>query len=128
MGHPQADAPVGTPDPAAMLARFDGNAGLLAEVAGLFLEECPGWMAAIGTAVRERDAAALRVAAHTLGGSVGHFGPSAAYAAARQLEARGRAGDLTGVDEAYAELAAAVGAVEHALAGVRAAGQREGRP
>jgi two-component system sensor histidine kinase/response regulator len=81
-------------DPATALARVCGNRELLQELAEMFLEDCPQWMAEIREQVNRRDASALRYAAHQLMGSVGNFGICTAHERARQLEAMARTGDL----------------------------------
>ena len=51
---------------------------------------------------------ALRHAAHALKGSVANFAAAGPVDAARRLETMGASGDLSGVKEAYAELASAL--------------------
>jgi signal transduction histidine kinase/DNA-binding response OmpR family regulator len=91
-------------DPAAALERTAGDRGLLQELAAIFCEECPRLLADVAAAVQARDAARLRSAAHTLKGSVGNFGPSAAFEAALALEALGRGGDPADVEGVYGRL------------------------
>lgn len=67
---------------------------LLAELAALFLETTPQYLAQIRAAVDGREARDLERAAHALKGSVGNFGAQAAYEAAWLLEEIGRSGDL----------------------------------
>jgi len=100
------------------LARFDGDVELLAEGAAIFLESCPKLVSAIRDAVERRELRALMVLAHALKGSVAHFAAGHAFEAALRLEAIGRAGDLTCVDEAYQDLEAALEDLRLVLADV----------
>ena len=88
----------------ALLERFAEHPELLGELAAIFLEDEPGRMAAIRAGVEGRDAGALETAAHALRGSAANFGATQAVDAALRLEVMGRGGDLTGVDEAFANL------------------------
>jgi PAS domain S-box-containing protein len=87
-------------DRAALLAGVDGNRRLLRDLVRLFLADYPQRLAEIKEATRRRDAAALRIAAHTLKGSVGNFAARQAFAAAQLLEIMGRDGDLDKAGEA----------------------------
>ena len=91
---PEETGEDGVIDRAALLAGVDGNRRLLRELIRLFLVDCPRRQAEIKEAVRRGDAEALRIAAHTLKGSVGNFAAKQAFAAAQRLETMGRAGDL----------------------------------
>jgi HPt (histidine-containing phosphotransfer) domain-containing protein len=62
----------------------------------------------IRSAIRQQDAARLKLTAHAFKGAVGNFAAAAAVASALRLEKMGRAGDLTGAGEAFAELEAEV--------------------
>ena len=93
-------------DRAVALERLGGDEELLQEVAALFLEEYPSIMSQIHEAAESRNAHRLERAAHTLKGSVSNFGAESAVEAALALEKIGRSGDLTGVGEAYTQLAA----------------------
>ena len=61
-------------------------------------------MERIRSAVKSRNPAAIAETAHALKGSVGNFGPSAAFETARGLEMAGRKGTLEGSWEAFATL------------------------
>src|SRR5262245_2409606 len=79
--HNQPEGPPMTPptrdaapiDLAAALARLGGDRELLRDLAGLFLEDCPGWVEAIRESICRENAAGLKRAAHSLAGSVGYF-------------------------------------------------------
>jgi CheY-like chemotaxis protein len=120
---PAAEPPADTAlDRAEALQRAGGDLGLLAEMADLCLEECPQLLGQVRQAVRDRDGSRLRLAAHTLKGSVSNFGAAEAKAAAERLELMGRGQQWDGAEEALAVLERAVGRLEPALAGLRAAG------
>jgi hypothetical protein len=111
----------GLPEPDALdrevaLKRLGGNVALLGELAGILLEECPGWLVRMDDALRRQDAKALEYTAHVLRGSVCALAPCEASRAAGVVEARARAGDLGGAAEAYPALTAAVRRLEAALA------------
>jgi signal transduction histidine kinase/CheY-like chemotaxis protein/HPt (histidine-containing phosphotransfer) domain-containing protein len=82
-------------DVAAHLQRTTGgNEKLIRSLAKTFLADAPKTLALIRTAVTKKDAVKLARAAHLLKGSIAIFGASKAVAAARNLEAIGRAGNL----------------------------------
>jgi two-component system sensor histidine kinase/response regulator len=102
-------------DRAAAVDRLGGDDGLYAELAGLFRADAPKLMADIRRAAGVADAPALARAAHTLKGSAGYVGGTAAAAAAATLERLASAGDLAAaapvvlaVDGAVARLTAAL--------------------
>jgi len=105
-------------DRAALLERLEGDAELLAEIVGVFLEDCPRLVASIREAVARGDARLLERAAHTLKGSVGNFGVSAAAAAALRLEQMGRQGELAQAGEACAALDREIERLKPILAGL----------
>ena len=107
-------APIAPPGPretlswSAALARLEGDNELLAEMAALFVVECPRMLSAIHEAIARQDAKMLERAAHALKGSVGNFAAPAALDAALALE---KAADRK--DFGQAQLACAI--LEHAL-------------
>jgi HPt (histidine-containing phosphotransfer) domain-containing protein len=103
-------------DPAAALRRVGGDEGLLKELAGLCLDECAKLAGEIRTAVAARDGPKLRMAAHTLKGSVATFAAAEAEAAACHLEQIGRDGNWTDATAASAALDGAIGRLRPALA------------
>jgi two-component system, sensor histidine kinase and response regulator len=86
------------------LAAVGDDPELLRELAGIFLQECPGILQEIRTAVARGDAANLKCAAHNLKGSVDNFAAGAAFAAALRLEMMGRDGKLVEASGALADL------------------------
>jgi CheY-like chemotaxis protein len=118
-----ASAAVSLPDGAnsaidmpALMLRLRGDAGLLKELAELFLAEHVKIQASIDDAVARRDAAALQYAAHALKGAVGNFMAKEAFQAAQQLEELGRSGDLSEVDQVRARVDETVQQLKSALA------------
>lgn len=87
------------------VAQFGGDERVVAELAELFLVECPGLETGIREAIDTGNAAELRRHAHTLKGSAGVFMARATVAAAQRLEQMGREGDLTKAVEAWPALA-----------------------
>ena len=67
---------------------------LLASIVDAALEEIPRLMTTIEQAVEERDPTELRLAAHTLKGSLHYFGEAAAVQQASYLEQMGQTSDL----------------------------------
>lgn len=84
--------------------RFEGDEDLLRELAVVFLEDYPARLAAIGDALRRRDAAALGRAAHTLKGAVSVLCDNGPTPMVRDLEAAARTGSFTEADAIYGEL------------------------
>ncbi|MBI3248280.1 MAG: response regulator [Deltaproteobacteria bacterium] len=107
-------SPAATPivDEEEVLDLLGGDRALLAELAGLFLEEYPKMLSAIQTGVATNDTQAVHHAAHTLKGAVGNFSAKTVVEAARVLEDMGRRGDLSNA-------ATAVAALEQELARLR---------
>ena len=89
-----ADGEEETFDFSEALRTVRGDRELLKEIAEAFLKESPRLMTEIRQAVSAGDAAALRVAVHTLKSSMRYFGAGRAFEQAYQLEKMGRMGDL----------------------------------
>jgi signal transduction histidine kinase/DNA-binding NarL/FixJ family response regulator/HPt (histidine-containing phosphotransfer) domain-containing protein len=90
-----ATSAAGSEDVAAHLRRATGgNEKLIRSLAKTFLTDAPKALARIRSAVTKKNAAELASAAHLLKGSLAIFGAPKAVAAARNLEAFGRAGNL----------------------------------
>ncbi len=71
-----------------------GNDKLIRSLAATFLDDAPKALSRIRVAVAKKNAAELASAAHLLKGSLAIFGAPKAVAAARNLEALGRANNL----------------------------------
>ena len=92
-------------DKDALLESIGGNAELLKEVVGLFLNsDAPRLIADLADATAKRDARALQAAAHGLKGLLGELHADRATEMARDLEASGHSGDLTDLDARIAAL------------------------
>jgi CheY-like chemotaxis protein len=99
---PVPENPVGQePSSAELLARFDGDSELFKELAGIFLQECPGLLNGIREALRAGDAKLLERMAHTLKGSVGNFMMQGPRETAERLELLARSGQLSGAEEIF---------------------------
>jgi PAS domain S-box-containing protein len=115
---PVADAPGSDRavwDRSVGLARVGGDERLLAEVVQIFLNDAPGWIVEMHTALARADAAALRRLAHMLKGAVGYFGAAEVTAAAQRLEELGRTGDLVAAPAALDTLEQALSRLRPAL-------------
>ena len=103
-------------DRAAALLRVGGDDELLKEILDLFAQECPQYLAAIGSANRGRDPAKLHHAAHTFQGAHGNFGESPALTAAQALETMGHENHLNGAEATYQQLLQQMARLQPALA------------
>jgi PAS domain S-box-containing protein len=97
------------------LSRLEGDEVLGNEIIEMFLEECPKLLQNVHRAAEQGDASALHRAAHALKGSVGDMAAPQAFDAARDLEQKGRDGDLKEVDAALTGLEEAVQRLVHEL-------------
>jgi two-component system, sensor histidine kinase and response regulator len=95
-------------DRAVVIERLGGDESLLAEIAQIFVEDCPRLIGSVEAAVKARDAKALARATHTIAGSVGNFTEDGVYALARTVEhlaiAEDFDGALAGVPELLKEI------------------------
>lgn len=71
---------------------------LIVDLIDILFEEAPKHLATMEQAAREGDADSLRRAAHTVKSSVAQLGAEGLAQMARDLEQRGDAGDLDGVE------------------------------
>jgi CheY-like chemotaxis protein/HPt (histidine-containing phosphotransfer) domain-containing protein len=129
-GSPTAPKPA-TPPPAGAgrdwseaLAEAGGDRQLLAEIAGLFLAECPQWLASLRAALDEKTPAGVQQTAHALQGGLSALALREAFEAAYRLEAMGRQGDLSGAESDWAELVHEIEQVRPALEGLAAEARR----
>jgi len=81
-------------DRAEALARMDGDADLVEEITGVFLEEVPNQMAKIAEALEADDPARVQRQAHTLKGAAANIGAGAMRERAFQVELAAEAGDM----------------------------------
>jgi two-component system sensor histidine kinase/response regulator len=105
-------------DEAEILARFEGDIELLRELAGIFIDECPNYLAAIREAILSANPKALETSAHTLKGSLGNFSTKDAHASALQLEILGRLGSVDGAAEILQKLEEQLECFNRTLAGL----------
>jgi len=99
--------------------------GFLQDLANLYFEQAREIMTALGAAVEEHSAGDVDYLAHKLAGASLSCGMSAMVVPLRELETRGRKGDLTGADGLMARAAANLevvrAAVQEYLRGVKMA-------
>ena len=81
-------------DPGVGVKRAGDDTALARELAGLFADECPGWLAQLGAALGQGDAAGASRIAHTIKGAVDHWGAARAFDLALQIERLGRDGKI----------------------------------
>jgi HPt (histidine-containing phosphotransfer) domain-containing protein len=96
----------------AFLERVGGKVEHLKRIAKVFAPESVNALEEIRAAIASRDAPRLHLAAHSFKGAVALFGVDAATAEVRQLESMGRAGDLTGAQNAFTALEDAMSTVD----------------
>jgi HPt (histidine-containing phosphotransfer) domain-containing protein len=102
MSHETGATPVFDRDLA--LGCFDGDMGLLLEIAQMYLLEGPSRMEEIRVALKDSDAPAVVHAAHRLRGSLGALGACLAADAAQALESLASDGDIHEIAGAVADL------------------------
>jgi len=83
-------------DRSAAMERVDGDRGLLAEIAGIFLTDVSAMLESVRAAQAAGDANALTRAAHRIKGSVLTFAAGPSSDAALALEQLGRTGTVAG--------------------------------
>jgi two-component system, sensor histidine kinase and response regulator len=98
-----APGPV-TFDEEALRHRLSGDADLITDVIGVFLEDLPVRLAAIKEAIGRRDGPALRAAAHALKGAAGNLSAVGLFEAARALERVGAESRMDAAEGAWRQL------------------------
>ncbi len=91
-------------DQRAALGHTNGDAELLKELVGLFLQDAPRMLVEISEAILEKDAVNLCRSAHTFKGSAGVLAATAVVDAALRLETMGRERDWASVEDAHRQL------------------------
>lgn len=112
----------GVLDPAALenlREMTNGDAEFLVELIDIFLAEAPQLLANIRRAVEDKDAAGLRLAAHSLKSNSTNFGAMTLSGLCRELEGMGKAGTLEGAAELVVQVEAEYEQVKAALEAVR---------
>ena len=121
--------PVESEDVVAHLRRTTGgNEKLIRSLAATFLADAPKALTRIRGAVAKSDAAELASAAHLLKGSLAIFGAPKAVAAARNLEALGRADDLREAAAGLRTLESEFALLQTELGAIQSAAKSKPRP
>ncbi|MFZ0448766.1 MAG: response regulator, partial [Desulfatiglandaceae bacterium] len=81
-----------------------GNEDLFREIAGMFIETCPDYIAKIKEGIAGNDAGILEREAHSLKGAVGNFSAKEAHEAAYRLEKLGKEGNMATAKEGLSNL------------------------
>ena len=106
-------------DLTALLDRVGGDAALLAEILGMFDEDCERLIGEIDGAAGRGDGDRLGRVAHALAGSLANLSAGAAAEAARRVETLARGGDRDGAVAAFGEVKSELTRLRPALAGLR---------
>jgi CheY-like chemotaxis protein len=93
-------------DRSVLLERLGGDPAFMAEIAAVFLDDCPRRVADIKAAVDKRDADAIRLTAHALKGAAGVVSATGLFEAARTLERIGTERRLDAAEAAWRMLSA----------------------
>lgn len=93
----------------------EGEPDIIVELSDLFFANAPGKIEAIRSAIDKGDAKALHVAAHSLKSSSSYLGATKLSAMAKDLENRGRAGNLEGSREVLMQIESEYDRVRSAL-------------
>jgi HPt (histidine-containing phosphotransfer) domain-containing protein len=102
-------------DRTVLLGNLDGDQELLRQLVQTFTADSPKQMTNMRTAIERRDAEGLRLAAHSLKGSVGNFVAMGAFELAQKLENAGRQGDFVMAAGLFNELEAELTRVNEEL-------------
>ncbi len=102
-------------DESAALAHTGGDRRLLAELAEILRADARSSLRHIEQAIARGDAETIRIAAHTLKGSLATLGSSAGRDAAFAIEEAGRANDIEEAERAFSRLRDGVQRLEDAL-------------
>jgi signal transduction histidine kinase/DNA-binding response OmpR family regulator len=117
-----ANSAAGNEDALTHLRRTtSGNEKLIRSLAATFLADAPKALARIRGAVAKKNAAELASAAHLLKGSLAIFGAPRAVAAARNLEALGRANNLREATASLRALESEFALLQHELRAIHSA-------
>jgi len=101
---PKVVEPRAALDRVGALERLGGDHALYTHVAGLFLEDCPARLAAIRSAVDDRDAERIRTSAHALKGAAGNLSATGLWNAASIMERIGAEKRLDAAPAAWRQL------------------------
>lgn len=106
-------------DKAALIDRFHGDGDLVRQMIEAFLEVCPGLMAEVRRASRDRAGEDFERAVHVLKGAVGSLFAQSAYEVAQNLENRGLRDDPLVTEEVLQVLEKEASILAHHLAAMR---------
>jgi CheY-like chemotaxis protein len=112
---PGPTAPVSVLDLPRLLERVGGDRKALAGLVSIFKADAPKQVARLREAVRQRDADALRAAAHAIKGAVSNFAAPPATEAALRLQKIGESGQLAAAAPALERLEGEIQALLAAL-------------
>jgi HPt (histidine-containing phosphotransfer) domain-containing protein len=101
---------------ASLLAVIGGDKTMLAELIDSFLSEAPRLFAGLHEALEQKDAAKLRMSAHTIKSSARDFGALTLNQLCQELEDRGNAGELDDAPQRVAAIETEYRQVQTALA------------
>ena len=104
------------PNLAALLAKTGGDRSLVHEMINIFLEELPGRMESIESAILETQHQKLETAAHSLKGSLGYFSISGAFESTSTLVEIARSKNLERAPAVFARLKDQTRRLESSLA------------
>jgi HPt (histidine-containing phosphotransfer) domain-containing protein len=97
------------------MLRDEDEPDIVAELAGMFLEDARSRLDAVEEALQKGDAPAVERAAHTLKGGSGSMGAKGMSGLCAQLEDVGASGDLSQGTELLGRIREELGRVERAL-------------
>jgi HPt (histidine-containing phosphotransfer) domain-containing protein len=98
-----------------LVERLMGNEDLAKRVAGAFIDQMPEQLAALAAAIRNADAPAARMAAHSIKGAAANVGCETVREVAHLMEQLGESGALAQASEVMQEVAASFEAVKPAI-------------
>jgi len=98
-----------------LIGQLDGDAALAAEMATIFVAECPAMVERVRDAVRRESASDLRDAAHAIKGATANFGATPATAAAADVEQLARSGGVSAAIDHVSRLEFELTALCHSL-------------
>ena len=96
-----------------------GQSESILEIIGMLETQLPELEGKIRAAIDDQDSSQLRLASHTLKGSLALFGAARASAAAKRLEEMARGNSLEGADAAFEDLRARLGELRSALGPIK---------
>lgn len=80
---------------------MDGDEEILRELVHAFVEDCPRQIHAMSNAIQDKNSDALRIAAHSLKGSVANFGANLITDKAHQIEELAKQNKIAGASELF---------------------------